>query len=703
MTPPQQSPGLCAKTSRMRSILTLIPAVALLAAACSGSTATTRTEGPVPDQTQPDQTQPETGPQPRPQSLEEVFARECLVGLERAQALLPRILAEPGPRTLENTLEPYNELLMHVEASGGTAGLMYSVHPSEKLREAARGCEQKVDAFLSELRLDRRLYEAIAGLDTADFDADTRRWVEHTLRDFRRAGVDRDDATRKRLKEIDEEMTRLGQQFSKNIVDDVRRIRVSSDQLAGLPDDFIAARKPGPDGKLEITTDNPDYMPFMAYADDDELRRQLYVAFRARAGEQNEPVLHRILVLRQEKAKLLGYANWADYATEDKMMKSAAKAAEFIERIVKVADKRAKKDYAELLARKRKLDPRAKLVEDWQKTYLENKVKAEKYAFDVQSVRPYFPYAQVQQGLLDLTAEIYDVRYVPVEDDPLRWHEDVTIYDVERGGTKLGRIYLDMHPREGKYKHAAQFPYRNGVAGKQLPIGVLVCNFPNPRTGPALMEHRDVVTMFHEFGHLMHHVFGGHQRWIAQSGVATEWDFVEAPSQMFEEWAWNHEVLARFARHHETGAVIPAEKVERMRRADKFGLGVQTVQQMFYASISLGFHTKDPAELTDMNAEVARLQARYTPFRFVDGTRFHANFGHLYNYSAIYYTYMWSLVIAKDLLTPFEKHGLMNTAWTYRYRDRVLAPGGTRDAADLVKDFLGRPYDFKAFEKYLGG
>jgi thimet oligopeptidase len=270
-----------------------------------------------------------------------------------------------------------------------------------------------------------------------------------------------------------------------------------------------------------------------------------------------------------------------------------------------------------------------------------------------------------------------------------------------RGTEKLGRIYLDMHPREGKYKHAAQFPLKDGVRGAQLPEGVLVCNFPDPKSGgDALMEHDDVVTMFHEFGHLMHHVLGGHQKWITQSGVATEWDFVEAPSQMFEEWAWRHDTLARFARHAKTGEVIPEALVEKMRRADKFGLGTATVQQIFYAAISLSFHRADPEGL-DQLAEVQRLQKQYTPFKYVSGTRFHASFGHLVGYSAMYYTYQWSLVIAKDLLTPFEKKGLMAKDVTLAYRDKVLAPGGSRDAAELVRNFLGRDYDFAAYERYL--
>jgi thimet oligopeptidase len=274
------------------------------------------------------------------------------------------------------------------------------------------------------------------------------------------------------------------------------------------------------------------------------------------------------------------------------------------------------------------------------------------------------------------------------------------VFDVLRDRDKLGRIYLDMHPRDGKYKHAAQFPLKDGVRGVQLPEGVLVCNFPEPAAGNALMEHDDVVTMFHEFGHLMHHVLGGHQKWITQSGVATEWDFVEAPSQMFEEWAWSYDTLARFARHHTTGEVIPKPLVDKMRKADKFGLGTATVQQIFYAAISLGFHRADPDKL-DQLGEVQRLQKQYTPFRYVPGTRFHASFGHLVGYSAMYYTYQWSLVIAKDLLTPFEHKGLMSKDVTLAYRDKVLAPGGSRDAAELVRNFLGRDYDFAAFERYL--
>jgi thimet oligopeptidase len=637
----------------------------------------------------------------------ERFSTQCLAGLRRAEALRPQVLT--SPRTVDAALERYNELLTAASESHALAGLMSEVHPDKAIRDAARDCEQEVAQFQSDLWLDRDVYDALAAIDVTASDADTQRFLAHTLRDYRRAGVDKPPEIRARLKQIDEELTRLGQSFSKNIAEDARAIEITDPaRLAGLPADFIAGHPADTDGKIRITTDPPDYNPFITYAADDELRRQLYVAFRSRGDAHNEALLRDILKLRAEQAGLLGFPNWADYITADKMIGSGDRVAEFIDKVWKLARPRADQDYKDLLRHLVTVSPGATEVADWQKAWLENLVKKQRYDVDAGEVRQYFPYDRVLAGLLEITAEIFDLTYAAATDAE-RWHPSVVVYDVMRGTSKLGRIYLDMHPRDGKYKHAAQFVLKDGVRGVQLPEGVLVCNFRAPDAGdpaagrppgPGLMEHDDVVTMFHEFGHLMHHVLGGHQKWITQSGVATEMDFVEAPSQMFEEWAWSYDTLARFARHHETGAAIPRALVDNMRRADKFGLGTATVQQIFYASISLGFHRAD-ADALDQLAEVQRLQKRYTPFAYVPGTRFHTSFGHLVGYSAMYYTYLWSLVIAKDLLTPFEQHGLMSTEVTYVYRDKVLVPGGSRDAADLVRDFLGRAYDFAAYEKYL--
>jgi thimet oligopeptidase len=306
-------------------------------------------------------------------------------------------------------------------------------------------------------------------------------------------------------------------------------------------------------------------------------------------------------------------------------------------------------------------------------------------------VRRYFDFERVRAGLLDVTGRLFGLEYVPVP-DVTAWHPDVAVYDVQAGQERLGRIYLDLHPREGKFKHAAQFVVVAGVAGQQLPEGSLVCNLPR-----GLMEHSDVVTLFHEFGHLVHHILAGGQQWARFSGVATEWDFVEAPSQMLEEWAWDPQILASFGLD-EDGNPIHAELVERMRAAKDFGKGYFVRTQMFYAALSYQLHLNRPDDIT---ALVRELQAKYDLFDYIDGTHFHASFGHLEGYTSAYYTYMWSLVIAKDMFSAFDPKDLFDPAVAHRYRDEVLARGGNADAAELVTNFLGRPYSFEAFGHWV--
>ena len=679
----------------------------LLLAACGGSKpapAPVAPNEPAPMAPEPVKVAeaPRPAPMPPREPADQKFLAQCRGLLESGKAQVPVIVDVKDKRTVANTFEPFNELSRFVANAGNMAGLAHEVNPDEKVRDAARTCEREISQFLSELLLDKRIYDAIKAVDVSKEDADTKRFAMTTLRDYKRAGVALPDKQRARIKEIDDATTTLSQEHAKNIAEDTRYLELpaaDAKRLDGMPADWIAAHKPE-NGVIRISTDYPDYVPFSIYANDDDLRKQLYIKFRSRGDAHNEEVLQKLLVLRAEKAKLLGFKDWADYQSDDKMLKGGKAASAFIERITKLAKKRAAKDYAELLAQLKKLDPKATEVGDWQKAWLENQIKKEAYAVDSTEVRSYFPFEQTLGGLLSITAQIYDIQYLPVANAEV-WHPSVKVYDVMRKGEKLGRIYLDLHPRADKYKHAAQFGMIDGVTGKQLPEGALVCNFPEPKAGsPALMDHGDVVTMFHEFGHLMHHILGGKQRWISQAGVATERDFVEAPSQMFEEWGKNYETLSRFAKHYQTGAVIPKELVEKMRKADRFGIGTYAVQQMFYAAIALQFHQADPKKL-DQLAMVKKLQSQYTPFKYVEGTKFHASFGHLVGYSSMYYTYMWSLVIAKDLLTPFEKTGLLDTNVTYRYRDKILAAGGTKNAADLVADFLGRPYNFKAYEKYL--
>jgi len=630
----------------------------------------------------------------------EALLEGCRAEVARARAAAAALRASAAPRPLEATLAAFDDVFSPLTEAGSRAGLARSVHPDEAVRQAAEQAEQEVAALATELSLDRGLYEVLASLDPAGADEVSRFFLEKALRDFRRAGVDRDAATRATIQALQEELVRIGQAFGRNIKDDRRTLRLLPDALDGLPDDWRRAHPPGPDGQVEVSTDPADYVPFMTYARSEAARAALWTLSRQRAHPANVEVLAALLARRAELARLLGWPSWAAFATADKMIGSDGAAAEFIEKIAGLSGARSAAEYAQLLARKRQEAPAAERVEPWDSAFLQERIKAEQHGFEAQSVRPWFEYRRVVDGVLEVTGALFGLTWRRVEGAP-RWHASVESWDALDGGERLGRIHLDMHPRPGKYQHFAQFTLAGGQRGVRLPEGVLVCNFPEPRPGtPALLEHGEVKTLFHEFGHLLHHLLGGRTRFASHAGVATEWDFVEAPSQLLEEWTWDPGVLGRFARHLETGEPLPAAVVERMRAADEYGKGLMVRQQMFYAAVSLELHRRDPAGL-DAGALCDQLMVRYTPFRPVPGTWFHLAFGHLDGYSAVYYTYMWSLVIAKDLLTPFREAGLMDPATARRYRAEVLEPGGSRPAAALVAAFLGRPTRFDAYRAWL--
>jgi thimet oligopeptidase len=620
-----------------------------------------------------------------------------------AKAFRARLIEADGPRTIDNTLVPYNEMMLHADAARNECELFARVHPDADIRAAAERGEQDVKQFLTGLKLDRDVFVAFSALDVSGADQPTRFVVEKVLRDFRRAGVNLDVDARERIAALNDEIVRIGQEFARNIRDDEREIVVgSAADLAGMPQDWIDKHLPGADGSIRITTRTPDYIPFMTYAHNADARKRLYVEFRNRGFPANIEVLDRLIARRYDLAQLLGYDDWADYVTEDKMIESAENAQTFIDRVSHVAHEPARREYETLLARKRQDDPDAAEAADWEKTYLEQLVKNEHYALDSQLLRGYFNFPDVLEGLFTITQRLFGVTYRQVHDLPL-WHQDVTAWDVLEGDRLLGRFYLDLFPRENKYGHAAQFDYRTGVAGLRLPQAVLVCNFPNPREaagGSALMEHDEVVTFFHEFGHLIHAILSGRQPWIGVSGITTEWDFVEAPSQMLEEWCFHPDSLRLFARHHQTRELIPFDLVDKLRRASEFGKGLQTAHQMYYAAVSLGFYNDDPEDL-DTTRKMIELQDKYSAFDYVDGTHFQCSFGHLDEYSAIYYTYMWSLVIAKDLFSRFEENGMLDLETSMRYRRYILEPGGSKKAADLVQDFLGRPFSFDSFRAWL--
>ena len=630
------------------------------------------------------------------------FRSLCDHELGLARKNLAKMLAVRGAKTIQNTLVPYNQIMLHSDNAGCYANLMGEVHPDSAYRATAEGISQAVSKFQSDLSLNRGVYEALKAVNVTKSDLATHFFVKRTLRDFRLAGVDKDEATRKQIAAIREELVLVSQAFDRNIRDDSRTIQVTAADLEGLPDDFIKAHAPGPDGKITIGIEYPDLFPVMTYAKRAETRHRLQLEALNRAYPANMAVLDSLIAKRDRLAHLLGYANWADYSTADKMVGSAKNADAFIQRIGNLTKEQAAREYQVYLKRKQEDDPSATAVQRWEVRYYEQLIRKRDFNFDAQAARVYFPFTQVKAGLLEITSRFFGIQYKRIE-HPAVWDPSVEAYEVWEGKRLLGRFFLDLHPRPGKFNHAANFPIRVGAAGIQLPEGALVCNLPGGTPGdPGLMEQTDVETIFHEFGHLLHAILGGHQRWEPISGIATEFDFIEAPSQMLEEWPRNVKILQSFAKHYQTGEPIPLEMVESMRKASVFGRGIDNAFQIYYSALSLNLYNRDPREVIP-DSVVARYEGDYIPFPHPPNTHMEAGFGHLGGYSSNYYTYVWSLVIAKDLYSHFDKGHLLAPGAGTRYRRLVLEPGGSKPAAQLVHDFLGRDFSDKAYEEYLEG
>ena len=620
--------------------------------------------------------------------------------LAEAQKAIVQLVAVKEARTIDNTLVPFDEAIHQLGSAQYFAGLMQQVHPDATLRDHATEMVRKASAAATALTLNHQVYEALSALDVSQADAATRYYVQRQLLEFKLAGVDKDEATRNRLKKLQDDLTEQQSIFDRNISDGQKTVLVNSvSELNGMPQDYIDRHKPGADGKIRITTEYPDILPALKFARNDDLRRRLYQAFLTRAYPKNLEVLKQMMQTRYEIAQLLGYNSWADYNAADKMILNGTHIADFIQQVDTAAKPVAKREFTMLLEQARKINPNATQIGDYESQYLQEQVRRADYNFDSQSVRPYFPFDNVKKGILDTAAKLFQLEFRQEPGTPA-WDPAVETWDVYEQDKMTGRFYLDLHPRPGKYSHAEMVPVLDGIRGKQLPEGILVCNFPAPTADdPGLMEYNDVITFFHEFGHLMHWILSS-QQWAGISGLTMESDFVEAPSQMLEEWMRSPQVLASFAHHYKTGEPIPAELVERMNRASAFGRGTLVATQNSYTAISYDLYKGKPQAI-DPDAIAQQDTRRYTLFSPTAGTHMYASFSHLGGYSSAYYTYLWDKVIAEDFFMQFDQKNLLAGDTPMRYRRVVLEPGGSMSANDLVKNFLGRPQNMTAFERWM--
>lgn len=607
-------------------------------------------------------------------------------------------LETSAPRDATALLRAVDELQLAMTNIASEVSVLVNVHPDVAAREACEAIQRESTTLSVRVSQSRPVYDALSGIDLAAMDGPARRAVELTLRDMRRAGVALDEEHRRRAQEIRTRITALSQDYARNIRDDVRTVELPASALDGLPADYRASHPPDARGMVKVTTDPPDHGPLMTYSRDKAARLALSRAYYDRAPG-NVTVFEQLRAARHDLAVTLGYADFAAYNLEDKMMATPANVDRFLDEVRDAARAPAEEQYAALLSVAKRDDPAASGIGNWDIQYHLARAKDERFRFDPREVRPYLEYRSVRQAILDLAAQLFGLVFTPIEPEET-WHESVEHFSVTMDGRPAGFISLDMHPRPGKNKWFTSFGYRLGLRGRQLPHNVLVCNFPDPNAqrGPALMEHQQVVTFFHEFGHLVHGIVrGGTVEW-ARLGRPAENDFMEAPSRFLEDYIFELDVLRRFAKHVETGAPIPQDLVDRLRAARDFGRGVQVEQSASQSRQSLKLHQGDPRR-TDARTLAREWAEREQRFAYLDGSNWPVNWEHMGNeaYAAAYATYLWSDTIAADIRTGFAK-GLMDTAAARRYRDIVLAPGGNIPAADAVRGFLGRPYNTTAFK-----
>jgi thimet oligopeptidase len=634
--------------------------------------------------------------------------RLCDDHLKAAQSIIDHVKTLKGAPadklTWDTTLGRFDDVVLEIDSAGEFPQLLAVAHPDQAVREAAKLCEPKVDAFSTALYLDADLAAVVRAYAAKNepLAGERKKLLADVLRDFRRNGLELAADKQTELRRINKELTRLGQDFESNIASSSGHIDVKPDALKDLPASYVKSH-PAKNGKIEIGIDYPDYFPFVTYSSDRKAAEELYVKFVNRGGEENVKILEKILKLRSDKAKLLGYPTWADYEIEPRMAKTAKTVKDFLAEIREALRAPAKAEMAELMKEHVKLLGKAtdKLAPP-ERYFLQDRVRKTKYKLDSQELSKYLEIGAVTKGLLAITAKMYGLEYKEVA--AKAWHPDVTAYEVTSGGQPVGRFYLDLYSRPDKFKHMAMFAVRTSKrlrdGSTRLPVASLECNFPKPGAEPALLSHEDVVTFFHEFGHVLHHLLSRSEL-ASYSGTNVARDFVEAPSQMFEEWPYSREVLDLFAKHYQTGAKIPDDLFNALTRARAFGKALETQRQLVFATLDQEYHTREPG--FDTSAVVEEVQVANDSFAFVKGTHFQSSFGHLIGYDAGYYSYQWALSLSRDILTRFKKEGLLNPATASAWRDEVLSKGGGDDAEALVTKFLGRAPNNAAYLAYIKG
>lgn len=618
-------------------------------------------------------------------------------------------------RNYDNTMYPFDQICSLSDAAIGCHLLhaLEILHPDKGIRDAAHDSTLKIQSFIIDsIGNNKELYRAIKSYEQnlflqEDLEKDQIYFVLETVRDFERSGLALPDEQLSHVSALNKRISEICADFARAIAQDNRTITVERQELAGMPEAFVAALQKNEKGLYIVGVDYPTYIPIMENCTVADTRKKLWTAFANRGYPQNDASLTELLATRDEKAKALGFESYAALDLDNQMVQTVSRATDFIADLHVQTEKKVEKELARLLSNvpdSVQLDVQGR-VYPWDMAFLSNQYKKKHLSLDEELLREYFPMEHTIEQLLDIYRQFLSVEFQQVPVSGL-WHEDVqAVYVYSKNKAELlGTLFLDLYPRDNKYSHAAHTTIIPGVknAYEIIPdVSIVIANFPkSTQERPSLLSRNDVSTFFHEFGHAMHAILG--QTKIASfSGTSTKTDFVELPSQMLEEWLFDREILKKVSSHYQTGQPLSDELIDRILESKNAFSGLFISRQAFLSRLALEYYA--PGKEKDVYGIMKNLHQELRPHIHFDAQdHFYASFGHLPSYAAKYYGYMWSKVFALDIFAEIRKHGLLDPVIGRKYVQTILAQGGSKDPNELLQDFLGREPNNKAFLKDLG-
>lgn len=616
----------------------------------------------------------------------------------------------PTPASFAGTFGELENAGAEFQENMAPLTFMFSVSTNPELRQVSQECESQSSQAAIEVFSRKDLYNVMKNaqknLKASDMDAADQRLISETMRAFKLAGLELPDDKLEKFKNMKKEMADLSSQFHGNLNNNVDVAEMTEAEMAGVPDSVKSRFKKLPNGNYQIPAKGTFYVAFMENASNADARRKMQSIYDNREAAKNTPLLQKMVRLRRDAARLIGFKDWADYKTYDKMAGNGKTAWDFLQGLKGKLRTSYQKDYQRLFAFKKELDPSATKLNPWDSAYLSNHLRKKLYSIDEEMLREYFPAEHVISKMFDLYSQLFRIKFVPVS-QPVVWYSTVKLFEVRdaQSNELLAHFYADLYPRDGKYNHAAAFPLR---AGRQIngsyhtPVAAIVANLSPPTADkPSLLSHDDVETLFHEFGHIMHMTLT-RVKYASLSGASVAWDFVEAPSQVLENWVWEPEVLRSLTAHYaDPSQKMPDAMIQKLVASRKFNQAWMNTRQLVFGIYDLTLH-RSPVDV-DVTETYKKIYTELTGLQVLPESHFPATFGHLMGgYDAGYYGYLWSNVYAFDMFTLFEDGHLLSSDVGYKYRVSILEKGNLKDAGQLLQDFLGRKPNSNAFFKFLG-